>query len=221
MFGKFGKIDSQLQELKAQQEALVESENEVKDGKLLSFYIRIMAKVTDCERCSIFIYDPNKESVWLKAGTGFEERGIEVPVKESIAGQAILSGETIIVSDMADRPGASKTVEKLTGFVIRNVLCVPIKSPTQNRATGAFQLLNKKDDQKFSQEDISLAEEIAEHLQMETDRIFLDQEVFGLVERHFAPPGKIASIVIAGVILIFLFSIFLLTVTGMLALFVS
>jgi len=42
-----------------------------------------------------------------------------------------------------------------------------------------------------------------------------------LVERHFAPPGKIASIVIAGVILIFLFSILLLTVTGMLALFVS
>ncbi|GEM_PF-1429001 len=216
-----GKIDSQLEELKAQQEALTETENDVADGRLLSFYIRIMAKVTDSERCSIFIYDPNKESVWLKAGTGFEERGIEVPVKESIAGQSILSGETIIVSDMADRPSASKTIEKLTGFVTRNVLCVPIKSPTQNRATGAFQLLNKKDDQEFTEEDISLAEEIAEHLQIETDRIFLDQEVFGLVERHFAPPGKIASTVLAGVILIFLFSIFLLVATGILATFVD
>ena len=216
-----GEIESKLEELKAQQETLADSENEVKDSKLLSFYIRIMAKVTDSERCSIFIYDPNKESVWLKAGTGFEERGIEVPVKESIAGQAILSGETIIVSDMTDRPSASKTIEKLTVFVTRNVLCVPIKSPTHDKATGAFQLLNKKNDQEFNQEDISLAEEIAEHLQLETDRIYLDQEVFELVERHFAPPGKIASIVIAGVILIFLFSIFLLAASSVLAMFVG
>ncbi len=216
-----GKIESQLEELKAQQEALSDSEKEVKGGKLLSFYIRIMAKVTDSERCSIFIYDPNKNTVWLKAGTDFEERGIEVPVKESVAGQAILSGETIIVADAEKYPGASKTIEKLTGFVTRNILCVPIKSPTQNTATGAFQLLNKKNNQDFSEEDISLAEEIAEHLQMETDRIFLDQKVFGLVERHFAPPGKIASIVIASVILIFLFSIFLLVATGVLAMLVG
>ena len=99
-----GKLESHLNRLKARQEALAETRNDAEDSKLLSFYIRVMAKVTDSERCSIFIYDPKRETVWLKAGTGFEERGIEVPVIESVAGEAILSGETVIVSDVKNHP---------------------------------------------------------------------------------------------------------------------
>jgi GAF domain-containing protein len=214
----FDQLDSQIDRLRARREALAETGDPAKDNRLFSFYNRIMTKVTDSERCSIFIHDPKRDSVWLKAGTGMAERDIEVPVKDSVAGEAIVSGQTIIVSDMDKHPSAHKTVKEMTGFVTRSILCVPIKSPSLNQVTGVFQVVNKKDDREFTDQDISLAEEIAEHLQIETDRIFVDQEAFGLIDRLYKAPGRIATFVLACVVLMFLFSILILAATGITAL---
>ena len=212
------KIAFQLNRLKSRQKALIENETPVEDSKLILFYTRILTKVTNSEKCSVYIHDPKKGTVWLKAGTGFEERSVEVPLNDSVAGESIVSGKTIVVSDINKHPSTGhKKVEELTGFVTRNILCVPIKSPTQNKVTGAFQLVNKENDQDFTDEDVSLAEEIAEHLRVETDQIFLAQEAFGLIDQFYSAPGKIATFVLASVVLLFLFSILLLTTTGVLA----
>jgi GAF domain-containing protein len=145
-----------------------------------------MTKVTDSERCSVFIHDPERDKVWLKAGTGVGEHEIEVPKEGSIVGQVIASGEPVVVADLDTTAGTHKEVDEQTGFVTRNILCVPIKSPTRNEVTGAFQLLNKMNGQEFTDEDVALAEEIAEHLQVEVDGIFLDQEIIRLSERLYS-----------------------------------
>ena len=62
--------------------------------------------------------------------------------------------------------------------------------------------MNKTNDQDFTDEDISLAEEIAEHLQGEVDAIFLDQEVFGLSEQLYSVARKTRNTLIAMVILV-------------------
>lgn len=181
----FNEMGLQLDQLKASREALLETDQPVETGKLLSFYTRIMTKVTDTERCSVFIHDPEGGKVWLKAGTGVQEHEIEVPKEGSVVGQVIASGETVVVSGLETQSGAHKDADERTGFVTRNILCVPIKSSIRNEVTGAFQLLNKMNGQEFTDEDISLAEELAVHLQGEVDGFFLDQQVFGLSERLY------------------------------------
>lgn len=214
----FEQMDAQLDRLKARRGSVAGTDDADGEHKLFSFYNRIMTKVTNSERCSIFIHDPKRDSVWLKAGTGMEERDIEVPVQSSVAGEAILTGNTIVVANMDDHKSAHKTVQEATGFVTRNILCVPIKSPVLGQITGVFQLLNKNDNGEFTDQDISLAEEIAEHLQIETDRIFVDQEALELIERISSAPGKVATFVLAGVVLMFLLSIVVLAGTGITAL---
>jgi len=201
----------QLDRLRAKREAVHQSDRRAESEKLISFYTRLVTKATDAERCSVFIHDPEKGNVWLKAGTGVAEHQIEVPKEGSVVGKVISSGEPVIVTDLNAKEGVHKEVDHETGFVTRNILCVPIKSPSREEITGAFQLLNKEDGAEFTQEDLELAQEVAGHLQVEVDRIFLDQEVFGLTERVLATARKTMKILV-GSVAVLLLLIFLIVV---------
>lgn len=203
----FNELGLQLDQLKAKREALLETDQPAETSKLLSFYARITTKVTDTERCSVFIHDPEGGKVWLKAGTGVQEHEIEVPKEGSIVGKVIATGETVVVSGLETQSGAHKEIDEKTGFVTRNILCVPIKSSMRNEITGAFQLLNKTNGQEFTDEDISLAEEIAEHLQGEVDGIFLDQQVFGFSERLYATARKTMTFMLVSIVVVLVLSI--------------
>ena len=175
-------LGTRLHDLRTRRDALYQVDQSKRAGKLLEFYTRIMTKVTDSERCSVFINDPSHDRVWLKSGTGVHEAEIEVPKEGSIVGQVIASGEPIVVTDMQAKSGAHKNVDQKTGFVTRNILCVPIKSSVRDEVTGAFQILNKLNNKNFTEEDKTSALEVASHLQREVDTIFLDQEIFRLSE---------------------------------------
>lgn len=178
-------MEAEVGRLRAKREAVSDADRAAKADRLVSFYTRIMTKAVDAERCSVFIHDPQRDEIWLKAGTGVEEHEIEVPKEGSIVGRVITSGEPVVVSRAEDMPGAHKTVDQETGFMTRSILCVPIKSPTRNEQVGAFEFLNKRDDLPFTDEDVALAAEGAEYLQEAVDRIFLDQEIYGISERLY------------------------------------
>ncbi len=182
----FVDIKSGMNTLKTKRASTNEGSPVAGTEKLLPFYIRMMTKLADCERCSVFIHDSAHGKVWLKSGTGVIEREIEVPKEGSIVGDVIASGEPRIINNIDTQSGIHKQVDDKTGFITRNVLCVPIKSATRNEVSGAFQLLNKAGDEGFTSEELTLAEEIAGHLQTEVDTIFLDQETFGFTERLYS-----------------------------------
>ena len=142
-----------LDDLKAKREALVQPGPSSRTGKLVAFYTRIMPRVVDAERCEVFVRDPERDEVWLKAGTGVPEQENPVPGEGSVVGDVIATGEPVIVSDPgtkpADRDGAGESNE----VEARNVLCVPIKSSIRNEVIGAFQFQNKLNGREFTDED--------------------------------------------------------------------
>ena len=60
---------------------------------LLNFYIGIVPRIMDAERCSIFIVEPGTDKIWLKCGTGLKEKEIKPPKEDTIVGSAIASGD--------------------------------------------------------------------------------------------------------------------------------
>ena len=179
--------------------------------KLLAFYTRIMTRAVGAERCSIFIHDPDKDRIWLKTGTGVKEAEIVVAKEGSLVGKAIATGQTVHLAGLEHIDGAHKSVDQKTGFVTRSILSVPIKSPNRGEVTGAFQMLNKQGGQDFTAEDIALAEEIAENLNAEIDRIFVGQQIFNLTERLYALFYKLLttlSVAFGVAVLLLLLSIF-------------
>ena len=169
-------IDKQLTELRARQKKVEEAWRKTGNKGLLAFFVEIIPRLVDTERCSIFVLDPTQDSVWVQCGTGLEEREIEVPAKESIVGEVIAGGKPIVRMGLDNKIGIHEKVDKQTEFTTSNILCVPIFSADGAKVTGAIQVLNKRWGADYNDRDRETLEKFAVQLQQNIDNIFLRQE---------------------------------------------
>ncbi|MBI3044679.1 MAG: GAF domain-containing protein [Betaproteobacteria bacterium] len=206
----------QLEELSSKQQALIGELEPQSESKLLEFYVRLIPRVLDAQRCSVFIHDPANGKVWLKAGTGVTERGIEVSVKDSIVGDVIASGKPVIAIDLVSRDGAHKTVDTTTGFRTQDVICVPIHAKDRTKITGAIEVLNKNSGGKFNEQDQAFLEETAEHFQSAVESIFLTQEAVGMGRKlvNTATNAIVAAVVVVFGSGVFMFSLIYMAVAS-------
>ncbi len=198
----FGTLRLHLNRLSVKQRSsgLVDAESAV--SEVFRFYTRITCKLVDAERCSIFISDPESDKVWLKAGTGVQEGGIEVSTEGSVVGEAILTGKTVTRNNMECRSGAHKECDDQTGFVTRNILCVPIMDSELGEAVGAIQVLNKQENAEFSVQDAEMLCDVAAQLQTRVSRIYLNQEIFGLSEKVLRAASQALTYSLVGVFVV-------------------
>lgn len=169
-------LEQKLNQLRKKQQTMEKAWREAGNRQLLQFFVDIMPKALDTERCSIFILDPVDEKAWLQSGTGMGEKQLQVPTKNSIVGRVMDSGEYVIEEDLEDQVGAHDIVAVKTGFVTRNALCVPVHGVTTKKVVGAIQVLNKRHGE-FDDADREILERLAFHLEMNIENIFLRQEL--------------------------------------------
>ena len=202
----FKKLHQQIEALDAKKNYL-DADWERDEHPLLNFYVKIMPKVLDAERCSIFIHDPDKAITWLKAGTGLEERDIEVTGEyESVVGKVISTGKHKVVTGLdKEKNGIHKQLADKTGFVTRDILCVPIKSLDATKVMGAVQLLNKKDGTAFTDADVTMVEELAHYLELTIENIYFNQEFISVLDNTFNLLGTITRLLIATIVFITIF----------------
>lgn len=94
-----------------------------------------------CERCSIFIFDRDKDELWTVVAHGVDE--IRIPASQGVAGHAAMSKETHIVIDAYNDFRFNPEVDKKTGYLTRNILTVPLLN-SKSEVIGVFQALNKE-----------------------------------------------------------------------------
>jgi transcriptional regulator with GAF, ATPase, and Fis domain len=144
---------------------------------LITFYSSFLPAWMNVERCTVFIMDLGSNEICSIFGTGLEHQKIKPPLKGSIVGGVINSGKKVLINDLQGHTGYHSFIEEQTGFTSHNLICAPIKSLTGNSATGAVQLLNKIDDQLFTEGDLTRLEEIAHFLSLSIESIVLNQEI--------------------------------------------
>lgn len=169
-------LEQKLNQLRKKQQTMEKAWHDAGNRQLLQFFVDIIPRALDTERCSIFILDPVNEKAWLQSGTGMSEKQLQVPTKNSIVGRVMDSGEYVVESDLEDQVGAHDIVAVKTGFVTRNALCVPVHGVTTQKVVGAIQVLNKCHGE-FNDDDRDILERLAFHLEMNIENIFLRQEL--------------------------------------------
>lgn len=206
----FKDIDNQIEQLNQKRNYLDADLDTSGKISLLEFYVKIVPKVLNAERCSIFIYDLVSKTIWLKCGTELEERDIEVTTEyDSVVVNVITSGQHKIITGLDKKNGIHKQMDEKTGFVTRDILCIPIKSLDGTEVTGAVQILNKKGGGTFNDEDRALLEEIAHFLELTIENIFFNQETANVLDNMHSMMKKIVFVFIAIIIsLTIIFSIF-------------
>lgn len=186
MVSKPQELARRLKNLRVWHQRLQRKWHPNENTELLEFFMEILAKVVDAERCSIFIHDPTTDEVWLKAGTNLPERSIIVPKSGSNVGQVIATGRYVNITNRDEQSSFAKTVETVTGFKTENMLCVPIQSPINSKIPGAIQVLNKKGRNKkegFSDKDREILEKAAHHLGMVIENIYMGQEMLEISDK--------------------------------------
>lgn len=158
---------------------------------LLRFYVRIIPRLVDGERCGIFVLDSLRQRLMSKAGTGLRDGEIEAPMEGSVVGQVVSTGEQVLDNNIGSRAGFHRTAARQTGFITRSIICVPIRSVADNQVIGALQVLNAQRPSGFDETDLALLAEITTYLSMALDNILLQDELQSLSS---ALDGEAASL---------------------------
>ena len=120
--------------------------------KLLTAIKDETVRLMEADRASIFLVDKETNELWTLMADGVNV--IRFPYGKGIVGAVIAQDETLNIPDASCDPRFYKEIDKQTGYVTRNVLCVPMRNRF-GRAVGAIEVLNKKSG-RFSQYDESL-----------------------------------------------------------------
>ena len=140
--------------------------------RLLKSIEQAALQVLDCERVSVFLYDPASDELFSKLATGVEE--IRFSARSGIAGEAAQTRKTVNVPDAYQDTRFNPAVDKSTGFKTRNMLTLSMVG-YDGRLVGVLQVLNKRRD-CFTPEDETLAETLCALAGVAIQRQFLLEE---------------------------------------------
>ncbi len=114
------------------------------------------ASVINAEQASVFLNDPRTGELYTRLTVGKVTREIRMLNNLGVAGHVFMKDRGVIVHDAYADERFNPEIDKKTGYVTKNILCVPLRT-LKGYVIGAAELLNKKEGQ-FSDEDRDLLE---------------------------------------------------------------
>ncbi|MFH0983481.1 MAG: GAF domain-containing SpoIIE family protein phosphatase [Planctomycetota bacterium] len=98
-------------------------------------------EVLDCERASVFLYDPAADELYSKVATG--ARDIRFSAKLGIAGDTVAQRSIVNVPEAYADPRFNCAIDRQTGYQTRTILSVPLTG-YDGTIVGVLQALNKR-----------------------------------------------------------------------------
>ncbi len=97
--------------------------------------------VIEAERCSIFIYDEQKEQLWTTIADGVEK--IVLPSNKGLVGYTVKIKKPVIANDAYGHEEFLAEVDERTGYKTKNIVTAPIFD-SGRKIIGVLELLNKE-----------------------------------------------------------------------------
>ncbi|MES2322871.1 MAG: GAF domain-containing protein [Pseudomonadota bacterium] len=124
--------------------------------EILTALVEVTTEELDAERGTLFLNDSETNELFSRVAQGNIQREIRFLNHTGIAGHVFTTGEALLISDAYADPRFNRSIDEQTGFVTRNILCVPIKT-FKGEIIGVSQTLNKRRG-KFTRNDLQLLE---------------------------------------------------------------
>lgn len=120
---------------------------------LLDEIAEAATRLLDCDRSSIFLWDKDRNEVEARPALGVNGGSLRLPANVGIVGEALRTGQTIIVDDAYQDPRFNQEVDQQSGYRTRNLLCVPLRE-TDGEIVGAFEGINRNHGLPFTEQDV-------------------------------------------------------------------
>jgi len=116
--------------------------NELNLDTLLLKIMKEVRRALHADRCTIFLFDEEKQELWSKLALGLEEE-IRFPANKGLAGHVCQTGEILNIPDAYKDTRFNPEIDKKTGYKTKSILTIPIYNKFHD-VIGVFQVLNKK-----------------------------------------------------------------------------
>ncbi|MBW4454107.1 MAG: GAF domain-containing protein [Nostoc indistinguendum CM1-VF10] len=127
------------------------------------------------DRSTLFLYRKDMGELWTKVAAAADGTNlIEICIfaNRGIAGYVASTGEALNISDAYKDPRFDPTIDRRTGYVTRNILCLPVFN-SANELIGVTQLINKQQSSfTASDEEFMRAFNIQAGVALENARLF-------------------------------------------------
>ena len=131
----------------------------------LSSSLEVTTDEVACEEGSVWLVNKDDERLYAVVNVGATDiTGISIAKGQGIAGSVVESGSSVIVRNTSSDERFSSSVDEETGFKTKNIICVPLK--TMHETLGCIQLVNKRGEGSFTDEDLELCENLASIIAM-------------------------------------------------------
>jgi len=129
---------------------------------LLRIIIQSATELTHTEACSIMLLDKQTGELRFAHMIGeaaTDLRNLTVSMDHSIAGWIVSKGKPLLIRDVKSDPRWNAGIDEAIDFDTRSILGIPLR--VKDETIGVLELLNKLDDEGFSQDDIQIASTLA------------------------------------------------------------
>ncbi|MCC5624748.1 GAF domain-containing protein [Nostoc sp. CHAB 5715] len=127
------------------------------------------------DRSTLFLYRKEMSELWTKVAAAADSTNlieIRIPANRGIAGYVASTGKALNISDAYKDPRFDPTTDRKTGYVTRNILCLPVFN-SANELIGVTQLINKQQSSfTASDEEFMRAFNIQAGIALENARLF-------------------------------------------------
>lgn len=112
--------------------------------KLLTLIKNETEQALGADRCTVFLYDRDRNELWSKIATGLDSsEEIRFPAHLGLAGYVVKTGETLNIKDAYEDPRFNQEIDRKTGYRTQNILCMAMRN-RKMEIIGVFQVLNKR-----------------------------------------------------------------------------
>ena len=98
--------------------------------------------ILNCDRCSVFIYDKETNSLWAKIAMGLQNTEVRIPIGTGIAGIVAASGMSLKIPMAYKDKRFNQDLDHITGYKTNNILATPLKN-ISGKTIGVFEAINK------------------------------------------------------------------------------
>jgi Nif-specific regulatory protein len=152
------KIDAQKFNTLIETSTLINSENQDIHA-LLTRILDSATRLCGGEASSLLLVDRDSRELYFEVALGTKGQEVKqytVKMGEGIAGWVAEHNKSIILNDVANDKRHLKTISKQINYPSKNMLAVPMR--IQGECIGVIEVLNKKDEKDFVQEDLEWLE---------------------------------------------------------------
>ncbi|MFQ6131099.1 MAG: GAF domain-containing protein [Armatimonadota bacterium] len=130
--------------------------------RLPAILLRLATELMDAEASSLALVEDGEGDLSFHLATGpraDKVRQLRLEAGQGIVGWVVARGESALVPDVSSDPRFRQDIAEGLGYAARDILCVPLHA--REGVIGAIEVINKRGEQPFSEEDLRLLQPIA------------------------------------------------------------